>query len=139
VIPFRERYRCNTAARFQQIGLNTKTSAANSTSIERAKRSGTSVTSEHFVVLSPPATNANARGNEQNRAATESTTTHHAIRHNNHASPGCFTNFRTARVASFHAGRQPTWSVFCIVVVNASGIQAHDHTAPWFEFSHSNG
>jgi hypothetical protein len=64
-------------------------------------------------VLVLPATIANARGNEQQRAATESTLTHHAMRHNNNASLGCETSFRPAR--------KMNWAVLRIVVVEDQG------------------
>ena len=80
------------------MGLKCRTSAESNRSTARASRSSTAGSCSLTSVLSFPATIASARGSENQRAATDSTVTHHAIRHNNHASPGRETTFRAARI-----------------------------------------
>jgi hypothetical protein len=92
-IPFLERYRRRTAARFQQTGVKCRRPTDSSVSIDRASRAGRSGSKSRVFGLPRPETISRARGRGQSFAAAESTLTHHAIRKSNHASFGCVTDF----------------------------------------------
>lgn len=94
--PFRDRYRRNTAARFQHIGLQKRISADRSKSMERASRFGSSTSWVSSSSDSRPDTNSSARGNEHHLAAADKKPTHHAMRQRRNASRGCDTHLRPA-------------------------------------------